>query len=329
MDAVATFGIGSTNFRGAVATPAGEFLTDVHVEPTRPQALQTQLCEAVATLRAQAPVDAVAITLPGLVDPDAGVVREFDTPTGEVLDALDLRRPLVDRFDVPVFVANDCSASALGEWHFGARDEYETLAHLTFGTGIGGGVVEDGRLLRGESGQAGEFGLLPVAMETGLASTGVTGAWEACCSGRGIPQYVTHRFRDADARPETTLAAAIEDGTLSAPDVFAAADDGDGFAQTCLDRIDRYNAAGIGALCNAYEPGRITLGGGVLLGNAERVLAGIEAHLDEFCFVDRPSICRTPLGDDIGLYGALGVARERTAEEVSLAAARPVAETDD
>lgn len=310
MESVALFGIGSTNFRYVAATPDGEFRTDVAVEPARPRTLETQLAGAIESLGERASIDAVSIAVPGLVDADTGIVRDLDTPDGDLVDRLDLRSSLERRYEVPVYLANDCNASALGEWHFGARGGADCLVHLTIGTGIGGGVVDRGRLLRGESGGAGEFGLLPVAIDTGLGSTGVTGAWEAVCSGRGIPRFVAHRYRSEAA--ETALAPAIESGDLAAPDVFEAADDGDAFARDCLARVDRYNAAGVGAICNAYEPGRITVGGGVALGNTERILSGIEAHLGEFCFVEPPAIDRTELDDDIGLYGALGSFLERS-----------------
>ena len=76
---------------------------------------------------------------------------------------------------------------------YGAGREYRSVAHVTFGTGIGGGLVEDGQVLRGEDGYAAEIGLLPVCATGELSSFGVRGAWEAYCSGRGIPQFVECR----------------------------------------------------------------------------------------------------------------------------------------
>lgn len=305
MDHVAVFGIGSTNFRYAVATASGEWRTDITVERTRPKGLTGQLVDALEALRAATAtrLDAVGVTAPGLVDRQAGCIREFDTPAGETIDRLDVAGAIRDAHDVPVVVENDCSGSALAEWHYGAGTGHDCVAHVTFGTGIGGGVVERGRLHRGEAGQAGEFGLVPVAPTSGLASTGVTGAWEAICSGRGIPSYVRRRL--AETNQESRLAA---DGSFGAQDVFQAAADGDAFARDCLDRIHRYNAAGLGAVCNAVNPGCVTIGGGVALNNPDRILSGIEAHLDEFLFVDRPAVQLTPLGEDIGLYGALATA---------------------
>ncbi|WP_436927948.1 ROK family protein [Halosimplex amylolyticum] len=306
MDHVAAFGIGSTNFRAAVARSDGELLTEVAVEPTRPSDLADQLVAAVEDLRSATDrdVDGVAVSTTGLVDDAAGAIREFDTPAGETIDRIDVASAVDRAHGLPVRLINDCNATALGEWHFGARRDEDCLAHVTFGTGIGGGVVEDGRLLRGESGQAGEFGLLPVAPHE-YESTGVAGAWEAVCSGRGIPEFAANRLA-ADGRAETEGPDAAD---LTAEGVFAAADAGEPWAEACLDEVARYNAAGIAAVCNAVNPGLITLGGAVALHNPDWIVSGIEAHLDRYLFVDRPTVRITPLGDESGLYGAVAAFR--------------------
>lgn len=207
MDVIGVVSIGSTNFRYTVATTAGEFLTAVAVEPTQPRELVAQLCTAIDDLQTTATLDAISISAPGLIDADSGSIRKLDTPAGDVIDRLEVRAPLQRRYELPVYLENDCTASALGEWHFGARGDHDCVVHLTIGTGIGGGVVEQGHLLRGENAQAGEFGLIPVAPDSDRQSTGVTGAWEAFCSGRGIPDYVCHRFRTGDSKFRLPTAA--------------------------------------------------------------------------------------------------------------------------
>jgi len=300
MDRVAVFGIGSTNFRYAVAVPSGDIVTEVTVERTRPRDLETQLVEAVDRLTNSTtePLTGVGISCTGLVDTEAGQISNLDTPSGETVDTVEAGGRIQERFDLPAVIENDCNAAVLGEWHYGSRDGVDSLVHVTFGTGIGGGVVERGQLLRGESAQAGEFGLLPVAPDSDVQSTGVTGAWEAFCSGRGIARQVSERIATED--PETVL-----DGEVNAQAVFRAAAEGDEFAQSCLDRVARYNAAGVGAVCNAVNPGLVTVGGGVAMNNAETVLDGIDRYIDDYLFVERPEIRISRLGDDIGLYGAL------------------------
>ncbi|WP_226021302.1 ROK family protein [Halomicrobium salinisoli] len=305
MDRVAAFGIGSTNFRSVVATPDGEFLTDVSVEPTRHRELGDQVVAAVGRLAeaVDGGLDAVGVSCTGLVDPAAGTVHEVDTPAGDVVPTVEIGPPVAAAHDLPVALANDCNAAALAEWQFGDPGGHDTVVHLTMGTGIGGGVVEDGRLLRGESSRAGEFGLVPVAPDSDRESTGVAGAWEAFCSGRGVAEFARDLARDHEGP-----GGGFADDGCTAQDVFAAAAAGDPVAEECLDRVDRYNAVGVAAVCNVVNPGLITLGGGVALNNADRILAGIDRSLDDYLFVDRPEIRSTALGDDVGLYGAVATA---------------------
>ncbi|WP_227357503.1 ROK family protein [Haladaptatus salinisoli] len=302
MESIAVFGIGSTHFRYAVGTSSGKFLTDIKIESTQPNALQTQIVDAVRQLDQIVPatISAVSISCTGLVDHQAGILQELDTKHGTAVHDIDLRSTIRSKFDLPVFLENDCTAAALGEWHFGAGKPYNCVAHVTFGTGIGAGVVEQGRLLRGESGQAAEVGLFPVAPTFELDSFGVPGAWEALCSGRGIPEYITHRLQTENR--ETILK---DISNLKARDLFIAADAGDTVAQAYLDQIARYNAVGIGVLCNAFNPGLVTLGGGVALNNQQTILEGIQTYVDDFLYVDKPTIKITEQGDEIGLYGAL------------------------
>lgn len=302
MKRIAAFGVGSTNFRFVLGTSTGEFLTDVAVEETRPGHLLDQFCGAIDTLRGRTadPLDAVSICTAGLIDAERGVIQELDTPDGDAVHDLPVRETIRSEFGLPTTLENDCNAATVGEYCFGAGDGYDSVVHVTMGTGIGAGIVEDSRLLRGEHGHAGEVGLISVAPDGALESFGVPGAWEAYCSGRGIPRYVRSLLADED-RP-TSLAA---DG-LSAEDVFAAAARGDRVASEYLDRIARYDAAGIGAIVNTCNPGIITLGGGVVLNNRGVLLERIRDHLDAFLFVDPPVIDVTPLGAEVGLYGALG-----------------------
>ena len=178
MNPIAVFGIGSTHFRYTVATRTGEFLTEIEVEPTRPDAFRRQFLTAVRTLnqKVELSLTAVSVSCTGLVDREKGIIRELDTKTCDTIQEIDLRSTIRDEFDLPVVVENDCNAAALGEWRYGVDSSYSCVAHVTFGTGIGAGVVERGRLLRGESGQSSEVGLFPIAPTTDLDSFGVPGA---------------------------------------------------------------------------------------------------------------------------------------------------------
>ncbi|MFC6733895.1 ROK family protein [Haladaptatus sp. DYSN1] len=294
---IAVIDIGSTRIRYASATPDGP--GNIHTEPTRPAHLLSQLTEIVERLAETTSIEAVSISTTGLVDAKRGIISEFDTPDGETLRDLPVAETIESQLNLPTKVENDCTAAAFGEDTFGAGHEYSTVVHVTFGTGIGAGVVVDGEPIRGERGFAAEVGLFPIVADGDLWSTDVRGAWEAYCSGRGIAQFATHELA-LDERDSLLR----DSDSLTAPDVFDAAAEGDPLAQSCLDRIARYNAAGIGAIVNAFDPGIITLGGSVALKNPEWILGGIHEHIDDYVLADPPTIELTALGADIELYGA-------------------------
>lgn len=296
-ETIALFGIGSTNLRSAVGSPDGALHTEVGVEPTRIHSLLAQVRHRIEALEDRAgSIDAVSIACAGLID--GGVIREIDTPDDEVVRGIPLGPAIEERFSVPVRVENDCTAGALAEWVYGAGRGHESVVHLTMGTGIGAGIVDRGRVVRGEAGQAAEVGLFPIGPED-RSSSGVPGAWEAYCSGRGIAGFV------ADLLAEEQRKTVLDPADLTSRDVFEAAAAGDRVADEYLDRIGRYNAAGLGAVINAYNPGLITVGGGVGDANFETIVERARPHVGTYALPDVPEIRRTELGDAIGLYGAL------------------------
>lgn len=308
-ETIALFGIGSTNLRSALGSPEAGLRGDVRVERTRIDSLVSQVHGRLEALRERAgAIDAVSIACAGLID--GGTIREIDTPDDEVVREVPLGPTIEAEFSVPVRIENDCTAGALAEWVYGAGRGHDSVVHLTMGTGIGAGVVERGHVLRGAAGQAAEVGLLPIG-PADRSSSGVPGAWEAYCSGRGIAGFVTDLL--ADESRETVL----EPADLTSRDVFEAAAAGDRVADDYLDRIGRYNAAGIGAVVNAYNPGLITVGGGVGEANFEEIVERARPRIAEFALPEVPPIRRTELGDAIGLYGALAPHAMRSEVEVT------------
>lgn len=303
MTEIAIFGIGGTNFRYAAGTEEGELLTDVRIEPTDHANLDTQVTDAIRSLRSEGySPGSAGISCAGLVDVSAGAIELMHTPAGDPIRDLDVAGAVNEAFGIPAFVRNDCDVAVLGEYEFGAGQEYETVVHVTMGTGIGAGVIDHGHLLSGEETFAAEVGYLPVRAHANLSQAEVEGAWEAHCGGRGIPEYVEERLAAEDRSTELRKVEAVDPETL-----FEAAAGGDDVAMDCLERIHRYNAMGIGAIANLFDPGLITLGGGIVLNNADEVLSGIRRHLDDFCLTDRTEFAVTGLGGDIGLYGAMAL----------------------
>jgi glucokinase len=297
---IAAIDVGSTRLKYALGHASGSLVTSICTRPTGSEQLTETVLEAVGELAHDRRIDAISIVTTGLVDSERGVVESFDTADGSTLEDVPLARAVAERFDRPTYLHNDCNAAAVGEWAYGAGRAVDTLVYLTIATGIGAGIVENGHLLTGEHGQAGEAGLVSLAPFDGRESDGVVGAWEAYSSGRGIPGFARAVLADDDR--ESRLRG-VE--TLAAADVFAAAEAGDPVAVDVLDRVGRYNAAGLGSLINVVNPGAVTLGGGVALNNPDTVIDLIDRHLEDFLFLERPPIEITALGERLELLGAI------------------------
>jgi glucokinase len=298
---IAALDIGSSTIRYALGTAGGELVTDPRTEPTRADQLESQVLEILDGLQSRdSGFDAVSVSTTGLVDVEECRIDRFDTVDGHEIRDIDLGARVRERFGVKCYLGNDCNVAALGEHEFGAGRDYDCLVHVTIATGIGAGVVVHDTLLRGENGHAVEVGHFPVGGPEGVTSGEVTDSWEAYCSGRGIPQFVAAMLREK-SRPSTLR----NRDPLTAADLFQAAEAGDAVAMDCLAQINRFNAAGVGGIVDAFNPGIITFGGGVALNHPDVLLDGIERHLDEYTYCEQPTLQITPLGENIELYGAL------------------------
>jgi glucokinase len=183
-----------------------------------------------------------------------------ETSVNIPLAGVPLREELGKRFGVPVFVDNDANCAALAEAHIlGERQ----LVMLTLGTGVGGGVVIDGRTFRGAHGLGAELGHMTVNPD-GPPCPGNCpnhGCLEAYCSGQALERDATELARD---RPDSTLADRLgPEGTVAGPDLVAAAEDGDPDALFLMDNFGRMLGMGIANYVNIFEPAHLAIGGGL------------------------------------------------------------------
>ena len=192
-------------------------------------------------------VGALGVGVPGTVNPATGVIGESHHAAD--LTGQPLGRVLGERFGVPAFVDNDVNALALGEWMFGPGQGARSLVVLAAGTGIGAGVVLDGRLVRGHAGYAGEFGHATVKFNGRPCWCGARGCLVVYASGRGIAEA-------AGGRP-----AAL---------VFEAAAAGDPAAAAIADEACDALGAMIGTIVNGLNPEVVVVTGGVAASYAER-----------------------------------------------------------
>lgn len=201
------------------------------------------------------PLEAVGIAAPGPVDRRTGVL--LNPPNLPGWRDVPLAAHLGEAFGVPVRVENDANAAALAEHRFGAGRGVSDLVYLTMSTGVGGGVVCDGRLVVGAHGFAGELGHLPIVRGGLRCECGLRGCLEAYVGGRAWAK----RLRRVTPRTSRILdLAGGERARIASEALLAAAREGDDFARAELERWLDFLASGIVSIVMAFDPERIVLG---------------------------------------------------------------------
>jgi glucokinase len=207
-------------------------------------------------------VGGVGVGLPGLVDIEKGSMRSMDGAWLSELGNLPLASLLRERSGLPVFVDNDVNALTLAESTWGLGRGAASLVTIAIGTGIGGGIVVDGALLRGHLNTAGEIGHVAVSLDGPVCVCGGIGCLTAYVAGRLIADRARERIA---AYPRSTVLAraAGDPARIGAELLFTAAADGDALARAVVDQACEALAVGLGALANLLNPEVIVITGGV------------------------------------------------------------------
>jgi glucokinase len=238
----------------------------------------------------------VGVGSPGPGDPFDGIV--FTLPNLPGWHNVPLRAILTERTGLPVELGNDANAAALGEWYFGAGRGQRNLVYVTVSTGIGGGVIADGRLLLGHKGAAAEVGHHIVEWDT-------RASWENLAAGPAIARAAAEAMAQEQGSMLHSLATPE---TVSAAHVAQAAAAGDALAQRLMDREGDLLGMGLVNMLHLYSPALILLGGGVAINNPQlldRARRVIQARAME-AYRDVP-VRLAELGDDAGLLGAVAL----------------------
>ena len=276
---------------------------------TLPQrGLQATLDELYATIdRVQALaeqqgrcVQAVSVSIGGPLDIERGII--YSPPNLPGWDAVPLKALLSERFGRPVFVEHDGNAGALAEWRFGAGQGARSLIFLTMGTGLGGGLILDGRLYRGASDMAGEVGHMRIA-DHGPVAYGKAGSWEAFCTGPALAQMAQETYPARFAR----AGAAV-----TTPELVRLALAGDAEAVEVVQRVGDYLGRGLAVLVDILNPERIVIGSmAVRLG--ELLLGPARIALQREALPRAAAVCQVvpaALGERIGDVASLCAAIE-------------------
>ncbi len=266
----------------------------------------TRLLESVLQ-KIDGHVSSIGVGCGGPLDSQTGVI--YSPPNLPGWDAYPLKTRLEEQFGVPAFVENDANAAALAEHRFGAGKGYRNVFYITASTGIGSGIILDGRLYRGTNFSAGEFGHIILAKGGPRCNCGGRGCLEALASGTAIGKRATRAARRAPHSPLARIL--VSNGNVSARDVATAARLGDALAQKIFSDAACYLGLGITSIIHLLNPEIVIIGGGLVKTGSllfeplrRAVKKRAQAHLADFV-----KIVPAALGGATGLYGALAVAR--------------------
>ena len=256
--------IGGTFIKGAIVDENGNITVSTKVPTERTLGGErvfsnvVSLCNLLLDMAKMKKDDitAIGIGVPGMVDSESGIVVSVSKLGWENFD---LCKRISDVFGIPARAANDANAAALGELKFGFKDKYKNLILLTLGTGVGGGIIVDGRLYEGNHGAGAEIGHSVIKLGGERCNCGRRGCLEAYCSASAIIRDTKNAMQ---SHPDSKM---WEIGSLDSVDGKTAFDyaDVDPYAKEVVDGFITHLACGVTNMANIFRPEAVVLGGGV------------------------------------------------------------------
>jgi glucokinase len=253
----------------------------------------------------------IGIAAAGIIDCDNGKV--VFSPNLPGWNEVPLQDAVEQRFGVPTYLGNDANLAALGEWRFGVKEKVANLIYITVSTGIGGGIIADGKLYTGACGTAGEVGHMTIDVNGPRCNCGNVGCWESLASGTALAREAVKQINQG----ANTSIVELVNGDVSRIDakvISLAAEQGDELARELISRLGYYFGVGLANLVNIFNPELILIGGGLakmgdlLLKPAIKVVRE-RAFKAPSNFVEiRPAL----LGDDSGVLGAVAFVLEHS-----------------
>ncbi|WP_072524586.1 ROK family protein [Clostridium sp. Marseille-P3244] len=250
----------------------------------------------------------IGIGIPGLTDSRKGLAYEVKFLRWRNIDVI---TPFSHAFGVPVIAENDGAVNALGECYLGAGKGKQNVILLTLGTGLGCGIVSDGRLLRGRDGVAAETGHMTIDPEGDLCACGRRGCFESCCSATALMRYARRAVLEY---PDCILMQYAKGDifAIDGPMICKGSDSGDPASQNALRIFNEKLSIGLMNLINLLNPDMIILSGGVSAAG-DRILRPVRDLVEEKLMhpVQHCEIVTGQLGSDAGSLGACILAAQK------------------
>ena len=249
-------------------------------------------------------INAIAAGAPGVIDQDKGIV--LFSPNLPWRD-YDIHTPIEKRFGVPFHIGNDVNVGVLGEYKYGAAKGDTNVVGFFVGTGMGGGLILDGKLFTGSGFKGAEYGHMVLDPEGPLCNCGQRGCLEAFSSKQGMSAYIRQQVSRGR---ESMMSGALDGSAFKSSALKKALAAGDAVAMEAVDRACHWLAVATGTMINTFSPDSVIYGGGVIEAVGDIFLEKILKEVDRYCMPSiRPTVKlkTAALGDDSILYGGLSM----------------------
>ncbi len=305
--------IGGTKCAVTLADEACNILKKIRFDTTTKGETLERIFSAVGEMGA---AEAIGISCGGPLDAQRGVI--LSPPNLPGWDHVEIVSMLEERFGIKAYLQNDANACALAEWRFGAGRGSRNMVFMTFGSGLGAGLILGGRLYDGTCGNAGEVGHIRLC-EEGPVGYGKRGSFEGFCSGNGLAQLGKARAMELlQAGTPAAFCPSIRDlDKITAKSLAIAADAGDEEARGVYRRCGSYLGRGLSVIIDILNPEVIVIGS-VFTRSEELLREEMTAALKKECLPQSLAVCEirpAVLGEMIGDIAAVSVAINGKEEE--------------
>lgn len=302
--------VGGTSIKGAFVNEKGEILSRFSMKAyneNSPEDEVGRLCDiinkAIKDGNFKEKIEGIGIGIPGIADMDEG--RIITCPNLPTWNGFNIKQFMTEKTGLPVMLNNDANVAALGEAKFGSGKNYQNLLMITLGTGVGGGVIINGKIYDGNKHQGGELGHMVIKLNGELCGCGRRGCFEAYASANALIRDTKKAMKK---HPDSLLFIIEKElNGIDARNAFVAAKRGDLIGQSLVDQYVMYLSEGLINYCNIFRPEAIILSGGVA-NEKEYLTDKVTAYLEKHTYGMRGSpkvdVINGTLGYDSGKIGA-------------------------
>lgn len=305
--------LGGTNIVAGVVDENYKIISKASCKTAVPRP-ESDICDSMSEVALQAikeadisieDVESVGIGVPGAVNPETGIIEysaNLFFHNWKIVEMME------ERLNTKVKIENDANAAALGEYLAGSAKGAKNAVAITLGTGVGGGIIIDGKIYSGSNYAGAELGHMVIVKGGKECACGRCGCWEAYASATGLINLTKQKI--LSEKPEFSYMLKSCDGDLSnvtGKTAFDAVRAGDPMAEQVVDEYISYLATGIVNIINIFQPDVLCIGGGVS-NQGENLLAPLRNVVERERYTkhnDKQTvICQCSLGNDAGIIGA-------------------------